>query len=199
MAGMELLLTIGIGVGLASVAGVRAFPPLALAAALTDVFPLWGLFALPGTVDPFVGWPVIGGLLGLAVLEGLLDKVKAIERGLNVALVPVRAASGAVLFSAAMGAGPNAEAVPWLVSGALIAGIVASLKVFLRPPAKVEASGVSAAFLSGVEDVVALVGGAVGGLVPFVPLFLVGFLLFFYFRVRKRRGRKYGGLRILGD
>jgi hypothetical protein len=27
----------------------------------------------------------------------------------------------------------------------------------------------------------------------------VAFMLFFYYRVRKRRGRKYGGLRILGD
>jgi hypothetical protein len=27
----------------------------------------------------------------------------------------------------------------------------------------------------------------------------VAFLLYFYFRVRRRRGRKYGGLRILGD
>jgi len=192
---MEILLAVGIGVGLASVAGVRAFLPLTLASVLF----LLGLFALPGAVESFVGWPAIGGLFGLAILELILDKVKALDRGLNAALVPVRAASGAVLFSAAMGAGPSAEAVPWLVSGALIAGIVAFLKVFLRPPAKVEASGVSARFLSGAEDVVALVGGILGILVSLVPLFLVGFLLFFYFRVRKRRGRKYGGLRILGD
>jgi hypothetical protein len=25
------------------------------------------------------------------------------------------------------------------------------------------------------------------------------FMLFFFYRVRRRRGRKYGGLRILGD
>jgi hypothetical protein len=36
-------------------------------------------------------------------------------------------------------------------------------------------------------------------LMPFLPLAFVGFLLFFFFRVRRRRGRKYGGLRILGD
>jgi len=35
--------------------------------------------------------------------------------------------------------------------------------------------------------------------VPLVPLALVAFLLFYFFRVRRRRGRKYGGLRILGD
>jgi len=35
--------------------------------------------------------------------------------------------------------------------------------------------------------------------VAFVPLVLVAFVLFFFYRVRKRRGRKYEGLRILGD
>jgi hypothetical protein len=32
-----------------------------------------------------------------------------------------------------------------------------------------------------------------------VSVLLVAFLLFFYYRVRRRRGRKFGGLRILGD
>ncbi len=186
---------IGIGVGLASVAGVRVFLPLALAAA----FFVFGVFVLTGMTESLMGWPVVAGLFGLAVLEGILDKIKALDRGLNWAMAPVRAASGAVLFSLAMEVGPTVEAVPWLVAGALISGIVALLKVFLRPPAKIEASGVSTRFLSFVEDLVALVGGILGILIPFVPVIVVGFLLFFYFRVRKRRGRKYGGLRILGD
>ena len=42
-------------------------------------------------------------------------------------------------------------------------------------------------------------GGILAVLVPLVPLLLVAFLLFFFYRVRKRRGRKFGGLRILGD
>ena len=197
-AGMEILLAVGIGVGLASVAGVRAFLPLALVAS----FSLLGLFALPGPVEPFVGWPVAGGLFGLAILEGVLDKVKAVERGLNAVLIPVRAASGAVLCFAATWTMTATETVPWLVAGGiagLIAGIIAILKSRLRPPARARASGVSTRFLSAVEDVVALVGGVMSLFVPFLALFAVAFLLFFYSRVRKRRGRKYGGLRILGD
>jgi uncharacterized membrane protein len=49
------------------------------------------------------------------------------------------------------------------------------------------------------EDLTAILGGTVGVFLPFVPLLFVGFLLFFFNRIRKRRGRKYGGLRILGD
>ena len=152
---------------------------------------------------------VIGVLLLLAVLEIVLDKVRAVERAFNIAMVPVRAVSGALLFAVMVGvaadlqnltlAAAASQTAPWLVAGAAVAGTVAVLKVLLRPPAKVGASGVSTRFLSVVEDVVALVGGIVGALIPFVPLLVVGFLLFFYFRIRRRRGRKYGGLRILGD
>jgi hypothetical protein len=73
------------------------------------------------------------------------------------------------------------------------------LKVLLRPTSSTEAAGVSTAFLSAIEDVVAILGGVIGLFLPFLPLVLVGFLLFFFNRIRKRRGRKYGGLRILGD
>ena len=101
-----------------------------------------------------------------------------------------------------MGTGVGVSALPELAIGAAIAGVVAVSKIVLRPSAK--AAGASAAvvstyFLSLFEDVVALVGGALGVFVPLVPLVLVAFLLFFFFRVRRRRGRKYGGLRILRD
>ncbi len=199
MLGMEILLALGIGIGLASVAGVRAFLPLALAAFFAQV----GLFLTPPPMlyDPRWWETAVGVLAALAVLEIVLDKIPALDRPFNYAMVPVRIASGALLFATAFGVdpGPPGRVVLWLAAGAAIAGAVAVLKVVLRPPAKVDSSGVSTRFLSAAEDVVALVGGIVGALIPFVPLLVVGFLLFFYFRIRRRRGRKYGGLRILGD
>jgi uncharacterized membrane protein len=195
MFGMEILLALGIGIGLSSVAGVRAFLPLTLAA----LFAQLGIFSPPiNFADPGGWWAVVGVLAALAVVEILLDKVPALDRPFNYVMVPVRAASGAMLFAAlAPTVGP--ELVPWLVAGAAIAGLVAVAKVLLRPPAKAVSAGVSPAFLSISEDVVGLVGGALGFFVPYLPLVLVAFMLFFYYRVRKRRGRKYGGLRILGD
>ena len=196
---LEILLVLGIGVGLASVAGVRALLPLALAA----LFAALGLLEPP---SPYVDgggdgwwWSAFGVLAGFSVLEIALDKIRALDRAFNYAMVPVRAIAGGVLFAAALGFGVEAGSAPLLVAGAIIAGAVAVLKVLLRPSAKVEASGVSTWFLSAAEDVVALLGGIVGAFIPFVPLIVVGFLLFFYYRVRTRRGRKYGGLRILGD
>jgi uncharacterized membrane protein len=192
---MEILLALGLGIGLSSVAGVRAFLPLALAA----LFAQLGLFQPPVRfADPDGWWIVVGVLAGLAVLEIVLDKMPALDPTFGYVMVPVRMASGAVLF-AALAPTLDSGLVWWLVAGAVIAGIVAVAKVLLRPPAKVESSGVSTRSLSFFEDAVGLVGGALGSFVPFVPLVLVGFLLFFYYRVRRRRGRKFGGLRILGD
>jgi uncharacterized protein DUF4126 len=191
---MDIVL-IGIGVGLASVAGVRAFLPLALAA----LFAALGIF---GLTLPFVGdgwWPGFGGLAALSVLEAVLDKVGSLERVFGMVMVPVRALSGGILFAAGSGFEVGAGSVPWIVAGAVIAGVVAVLKVLLRPPAAGGSSGVSTSFLSFIEDLVGLIGGAIAFFIPLLPVLLVAFLLFFFSRIRKRRGRKFGGLRILGD
>jgi hypothetical protein len=195
--GVEMLLAIGLGIGVASVAGVRAFLPLTLAC----LFVALGLVEAPPPYDGVASewWPVVGVLAALALLEIALDKTQAIERVFNILMVPLRAASGAVLFTAASGFELDPGSAPWLAAGASIAGVVAVLKVILRPSSKASAAGVSARFLSTFEDAVALVGGVLALFVPLVPLVLVAFLLFFFFRVRRRRGRQYAGLRILRD
>ena len=192
---VETLLAAGTGVGLSSIAGVRAYLPLAL----VGLFARLGLFTLPAPFDLLDDWSVIGLLLVLALLESGLDKISALDPILDFVQTPVRIIAGAVLFSAALGVGLDAGAVPALAAGAVIAGLVAVLKATLRPPANVASVGVSVPFLSLFEDVVALFGGVIAVFVPLVPLAFVAFLLFFFLRVRRRRERKYGGLRILGD
>ena len=176
-------------------AGVRAYLPLAL----VGIFARLGLFELPAPFDMLGSGLVIAALLVLAFVESGLDKIPALDTVLDLVQTPVRIAAGAVLFAAALEAGLNVGAIPELVAGGGIAGTVAVLKAVLRPPANVSSAGVSAPFLSTFEDVVAVLGGILAVLVPLLPLFLVAFLLFFFYRVRKRRGRKFGGLRILGD
>ena len=192
---MEILFAIGIGIGLASVAGVRAYLPLALIGLLTQL----GLFNLPQPFDLLENWPVVGVLFALALVEGVLDKIPALDTVMAVVQTPVRIVAGAILFSAALEAGTDVGAIPELVAGGGIAGAVSIFKALLRPPANVSTAGVSASFLSGAEDVVALVGSVVAVLVPLIPVFFVAFLLYVFYRIRKRRGKKYGGLRILGD
>lgn len=192
---METLLAAGTGAGLSSVAGLRAYLPLAL----VGLFARIGLFDLPAAFGFLDNWVVVVTLFALALVEGVLDKIPALDTAVDVVQTPVRILAGAVLFSAALEAGLDPAAIPELAAGGGIAGVVAVLKAVLRPPANVSTAGVSAPFLSGMEDVVALVGGVIAILVPLVSLALVAFLLFVFYRIRKRRGKKYGGLRILGD
>jgi len=192
---MEMVLAVGTGIGLSSIAGVRAYLPLVL----VGLFARLGLFTLPAPFNLLGDWLVIGVLLVLALLESGLDKVPALDPILDFVQTPVRIIAGAILFAAVLQEGISVGAIPELAVGGCIAGLVAVLKAILRPPANIEAVGVSTSFLSLLEDVVALLGGVIALFVPFLPLALVAFLLFFFFRVRRRRGRKYGGLRILGD
>src|SRR5215213_1634550 len=163
---MEMLLATGTGIGLSSVAGIRAYLPLAL----VGLFAALGLFVLPEPLGILGSWAVVGALLVLALLGSVLDKVASLDPVLDYVQTPVRIASGALLFSAALGAGLDVSALPELAIGAAIAG------------------GVSTSFLSLFEDALALVGGAVGVFVPFLPLALVAFLLFFFFRVSGKNG-----------
>lgn len=195
IARMETLVAVGIGIGLSSVAGIRAYLPVLLVglAALVGIF---GLVAPFGVLDDRVAIIV---LAVLAVLEIGFDKFRSLSSRVNVLQTPVRIAAGAILFAIALKAGLDAQAVPELVAGGVIAGAAAVLKLILRPSASETSGGVSPKFLSSCEDVTGLVGGIVALFVPFVSLILVAFLLFFFYRVRRRRGRKYQGLRILSD
>lgn len=192
---VDILLAIGTGIGLSAVAGVRAYLPLLLVGLAARL----GLVTLPAAFSFLDSWPVLGVLLALALLESVLDKLPVFEKFLDLVQTPLRMVAGAVLFAVALGAGFGTGVVSALFAGGVLAGVVAFLKVSLRPPASASAAGVSPSFLSTVEDLLALAGGIVAVLVPVVALFLVAFLLFFYYRVRRRRGKKYGGLRILGD
>jgi hypothetical protein len=192
---METLFAVGIGIGLSSIAGVRAFLPLVL----VGLFARLGLFTLPAPLGFLDDWPVMGALAVLALLESGLDKVPALDPILNYVQTLLRIVAGAILFAAALQVGVDVGTIPELAAGGVIAGLVSVLKTILRPAANMASAGVSVSFLSLVEDALALLGGIIAVLVPLVPLALVAFLLFFFFRVRRRRGRKYGGLRILGD
>jgi len=192
---VESLLLAGLGVGLASVAGVRAFVPLAL----FSMFARLGFIVEPEILGLQIGWIVVLVLWTLAVVEILLDKVRALDPTFGYVMIPIRVVAGAVLFAAVYEPGALIGTAPGLMAGGAIAGLVAGFKVILRPPSRSSSAGVSTAFLSALEDFVAVIGGVVGLFLPFLPLFFVGFLLFFFNRIRKRRGRKYGGLRILGD
>src|SRR5215218_2384983 len=96
MLAVESLFLAGLGVGLASVAGVRAFVPLAL----FSVFARLGYIVEPDILGPQSGWTIVLVLWALAVVEIVLDKVRALDPVFGYLMIPIRTVAGAVLFAA---------------------------------------------------------------------------------------------------
>src|ERR687893_1285619 len=94
MLAVESLIWAGLGVGLASVAGVRAFMPLALFA----LFARLGFIGEPDILGMQSGWTVVLVLSALAGVEIVLDKVRALDPAFGYVMIPVRIVAGAVLL-----------------------------------------------------------------------------------------------------
>ena len=196
---MGLLFGIGIGAGLAAVAGLRASLPLAGMLSIV----IFSGFGNPPLIfmqiNSLLSLPVVCAPLALLLLECLLDKFAVLAAPLDRAMIPVRSISGAAVFALAsvewslldpmlgpMSSGhfvtlPSGIALmaPYLIAGALIAGVVAALKAASpRPFPEARIFARSRASRSLLEDAVALVGVVL----PFLAILLVALLLTFLSR-----------------
>ena len=203
---MDLLAGIGVGAGLAAVAGLRAFLPLIamLSVVLFAGFgnPPWMFMQINNQLN----LPVIGALLTLLVLESVLDKSAALGPRLDRAMVPVRSVAGAAVFGMAsvewnlldpmlgpMSSGHYLKLpfaipylTPYLIAGAAVAGVVAALKERVSCSSTAARTPRSRVLQSLLEDAVALVGVVVALLAPV----LVAVLLFSRSWTRRQRGQR---------
>lgn len=194
---------VGIGIGLAAIAGLRSFLPLV---AMLSIVTFSGFGSPPFLFMQINNWlslPLIGTLLALMVLECVLDKFAALDPLMNRAMVPVRSISAAAVFAMVsvewglldpmlgpMTSGHHVKLpsglpllAPYLIVGALVAGAVAVIKAVPRQCSAVRVSTRSRLLRSFAEDAVALVGVLVSLLAPV----LVALLLFFcYWSERSR-------------
>ncbi|MFF3864969.1 DUF4126 domain-containing protein [Micromonospora sp. NPDC001898] len=186
------------GTGLAASAGLNAYIPLltmGLLARYTD------LIDLPS------GWQWLGNgwvMVILAVLltvEVVADKVPVVDHVNDVVQTVVRPTAGGLAF----GAGSSSETVTvsdpghffsssqWVpvVTGVLIALGVHLLKSAARPVINATTAGVGAPVASTAEDATSIVMSLVAIILPVLVLaFLVGFVLFLFWFLRRRKGRR---------
>ncbi|WP_433344434.1 DUF4126 domain-containing protein [Micromonospora sp. CA-111912] len=186
------------GTGLAASAGLNAYIPLltmGLLARFTD------LIDLPS------GWQWLGNgwvMVILAVLltvEVVADKVPVVDHVNDVVQTVVRPTAGGLAF----GAGSSSETVTvsdpdqffsssqWVpvVTGVLIALGVHLLKSAARPVINATTAGVGAPVASTAEDATSIVMSLVAIILPVLVLaFLVGFVLFLFWFLRRRKGRR---------
>jgi uncharacterized membrane protein len=194
-----LFANVSSGSGLSTMAGLRAFLPLALVGLLSRTGFL-GLIDLEGTPFAFleISW-VIVLLFTVALFEVGADKVPLLDSVQDLVATPARILAGALIFGAVMADEATAAMVAGMVGGGVIAGASHAVKGIIRPGATVATGGSANPFLSLFEDITSALGTVLLLLLPLLGLLVLLFLVFLIFRLTRRRRRKYRGLRILRD
>jgi len=195
----SLLAGLGLGAGLSSISGLRAFLPLAFVG-LVSRYEVLGAFDLEGTRFGVLENPwLIGLFLFLALAEIVGDKIPVLDSALDLVAWPVRIAAGVVVFGAALAQEPSAVLAAGMVAGGAIAGTSNAVKSLIRPSATATTGGTLNPFISLFEDLTVIVGSVVVLLLPIMGLLIVAFLIFLVYRLRTIKRRKYKGLRILKE
>lgn len=161
---MSGLVDFGLGLGLASIAGFRAYFPLVMIGLVTRYSKD---FALRSPFELLNSLPVLILLTLLMTIEFLADKIPAAAAFNQLIQTPARVVSGAVLFGATV---IEFNLIFALVTGTIIAAGIALIRILFRE-AMVEVTGEeNEYFLSSIEDILVITGTIVLILAPLVSL-----------------------------
>lgn len=188
---MAIAWAIGAGIGLSALAGFRAFLPVAVYILMARLGWVWGFEVEDTPFDFLQSNAAIAVLLALVVMEVIFTRVgslAAVEKSLRL---PLEAAAGAVLFSAAMaGEFPEWQHFLGIPAGLTLAmlGLYVYRGMLLvgegRDPGP--ALDISVLFLSAIMMLLPPAGYALG----LATVWLA-------FRVRRLKKMKFKGLRVL--
>ncbi|NJL95639.1 MAG: DUF4126 domain-containing protein [Anaerolineae bacterium] len=190
---MEALLT---GLGLSGSAGLNAYLPLLV----IGICHRLELMQVREPYDTLSSTPVLIVLAVLLLLEMTADKIPGVDHANDLLNTVVRPVAGAILFtsstSAVGGTDPTLLTVSSLLAGSLSAGAIHALKASARPAVSVTTAGFGNAFVSVIEDIIALLVSMFAILLPFVVIFfamsvvsLTGWLVWDIRRTQRYFGR----------
>lgn len=174
--------------GLSSAAGLNAYVPLFLVAALGRA----GLFHLNAPYDVLTSWWALALIGVFLVIELVVDKVPGADHINDIVQTVIRPAAGAVLFGTASGVVGEAHPGIALGCGLVLALGVHATKAAARPVVNASTLGVGAPIVSTLEDVASTLTSVVAIFLPIlVALLLVGFVAAtFWVWSRRRRMRR---------
>ncbi len=167
---VEALTGIASSFGFSASAGLNAyltFLIVALAARFTS------LIHLNAPYDALTSGWIIGLLLILTLVEGLVDKIPAVDTANDLVQSFVRPVAGAILFAASSNVIADLHPVLALACGLLISGVVHSAKAAARPAITAMTAGVGNPIVSTLEDIVAAITTLLSLLVPVLALILI--------------------------
>lgn len=181
--GIDLLVSLGIGLGLAAACGLRIFLPFLVLglAARAEIVPLAHGFAWIASTPALVAFGVATALEIAGYYVPLVDNL------LDVAATPAAVVAGAVASASVLtDLPPLVQGAVALVGGGAAAGIVKGSTSLLRVKSSVTTAGVANPLLSTVEGIAAAVTSVLAILVPLLALAGVAALLFSVFRIARR-------------
>jgi hypothetical protein len=185
------LLQLPAAFGLAGATGLNATLPLVIVSLLARL----GLIHLAPPYDALASDIAFWGLLVLAVVEFAIDKVPALDSVGHAVMLPVSAASGAILFASQTGAvssmHPGLAVILSLLAGGAIAASVHVTRAGVRPVANLALLGPP---LSLLEDISSTALSLAALLMPIlVPLLLALLVLGALLLWDRRRASSWGG------
>ena len=168
-----LLLRTAAAFGLAASAGLNTTIPLVLVGLLAR----FGLLELAAPFDALASDLVLGGLVVLAALEFVGDKVAALDTVVHAVQWPLVATAGAILFASQTGAVRWVSPELALLVGLLAAGAVHGARAAVRPVITGSTVGLGNPVASVLEDGYALALATTSLLAPGLGLALLLVLL----------------------
>ena len=141
--------------GLSASAGLNAYIPLLVVSLLAK---FTNLITLSKPWDALTSWWTIGVLAVLVIVEGVADKVPAVDHVNDAIQTFIRPTAGAIVFAASAGNVTEVSPVLSLICGLLVAGTVHTVKsVAVRPLITATTAGVGDPVVSTAEDIAATV------------------------------------------
>ena len=167
------LLTLPAAFGLAGASGLNATLPLLIVSLLARL----GLVHLASPYDALASDIAFYGLIVLAVVEFAIDKIPALDSVGHAVMLPVAAASGAILFASQTGTitgvHPGLAVLVSVLAGAAISSTVHVARATVRPVANVVLMGPPLSFL---EDAASAALALAGLLAPILVPFLLALI-----------------------
>ena len=183
----ELLLSLGVGLGLAAACGFRVFLPLLAlgAAARAELVPLAGGF------EWLASTPALGALAVATALEIGAYYVPWLDHLLDFAATPAALAAGTLASASVLTDLP--PLLQWsvaLVGGGTAAGIVQGATSLLRLGSTATTGGLGNPAVATAEWVFAAIVAVLAILVPVLALLLLGAIVLAIYRLARRAFRR---------
>ena len=117
--------------GLSASAGLNAYIPLLVVSLLAK---FTNLITLSKPWDALTSWWTIGVLAVLVIVEGVADKVPAVDHVNDAIQTFIRPTAGAIVFAASAGNVTEVSPVLSLICGLLVAGTVHTVSSLEESP-----------------------------------------------------------------